>query len=90
MIEVRTVGDLWAKKHDGSGQVLVMANGCGVKVEKPEPALKTLVRDFVDSIREGTTPDITNCDVFEATRATLMARMSSKLGRTVRRTETLA
>ncbi len=90
MIEVRTAGDLWAKKHDGSGQVLVMANGCGVKTEKPEPASKTLVRDFVDSIREGATPDITNHDVFEATRATLMARMSSKLGRTVRRAETLA
>ncbi|HDS74513.1 MAG TPA: Gfo/Idh/MocA family oxidoreductase, partial [Firmicutes bacterium] len=90
MIEVRTAGDLWAKKPDTSGQILVMTNTDGVKVEKPEPPSKTLVQDFVDSIREGTTPDIMNRDVFEATRATLMARMSSKLSRTVLRGETLA
>jgi hypothetical protein len=53
------------------------------------PAEKDLVRDFVDSIVHGIPSEISNSDAFEATRATLMARLSCQLGRTVTRGETL-
>jgi len=87
MIEVRTAGDLWAGQGTPRPEVLVMANGGPPRRVDLLPPEKTLVRDFLESLHLGTTPAISNEDVFEATRATLMARQSCRLGRTVHRRE---
>jgi predicted dehydrogenase len=89
MIEVRTAGDLWAKKRKASDEILIMTDSESPTKVDHLPATKTVVRDFVDSLHSETAPAITNEDVFEATRGAIMARMSAKLGRTVRRQETL-
>ena len=86
MIEVRTSGDLWAKKRQAD--VLVMTNDTKPTRVEPLPADRTLVADFVSSIQRGTEPEITNEDVFEAMRTVLMARESVKSGRSVSRRET--
>jgi len=89
MIEVRTAGDLWSGKKQPPPEVLLMSDDSPPTRAKPLPPTKTLVRDFLESVHLGTKPEISNEDVFEATRATLMARESSRLGRTVRRGEGL-
>jgi len=90
MIEVRTVGDLWSRRKESPAEVLLMTDETPPTKADPLPPETTLVRDFLESVQRGTSPEITNTDVFEATRATLMARLSARLGRTVRRHETFA
>lgn len=89
MIEVRTAGDLWSGGAERPAEVLLMTDDTPPTKAEPLPPEKTIVRDFVESIHLGTRPEISNADAFEATRATLMARMSVQLGRTVRRRETM-
>ena len=85
MLEARTAGDLWSGKENRPSELLLMSNDrppCKVDLVPPE---NNLVQDFVQSIRCGTERYLSNTDVFEATRATLMARISTRLGRTVTR-----
>ena len=87
MIEVRTSGDLWGGEIGKEPQVLFISDTQpatrfdGIGPERP------LVHDFLRSITDGRPAEITTADVFEATRTTLMARLSCKLGRTVTRSE---
>jgi predicted dehydrogenase len=89
MIEVRTAGDLWSSDEATRPRVLIMSDDRAPQQLDGLPAEKDLVRDFVDSIVHGIPSEISNSDTFEATRATLMARLSCQLGRTVTRGETL-
>ena len=89
MIEVRTAGDLWSRKKKLKPEILLISDRATATKVDPLPPETTLVRDFIDSIAHGTPAQITNEDVFEATRATLMARESCRLGRTVSRRETM-
>ncbi len=89
MIEVRTAGDLWAKRHDKAGHVLVMTEDTPPKKLEYDMPGRTLVEDFIGGITGAAEQTLTTQDAFEATRATLMARRSAKLGRTVTRDETL-
>jgi len=89
MIEIRTAGDLWSEQHTRDGQVLLMSDGDEPVRLDYEPPKETLVADFLGSIYGDTKPVLSTNDAFEATRATLMARRSAKLGRTVKREETL-
>ena len=88
-IEVRTAGDLWSGQEKPAAEVLIMTSDTAPVRVDPLPPEKSLYRDFIDSVFTGTTPEIANRDVFEATRAMLMARMSAQRGRMVTRIETL-
>ena len=86
-LEARTAGDLWSNAKDKPSELLLISDGskaCKVDLTPPK---KSLVQDFVDSIVHGEPACIPNADAFEATRATLMARMSTRLGRMVKRSE---
>ncbi len=89
-IEVRTAGDLWSKKSKPSPEVLLMSDDDEPTKLDLLPPTTTLVRDFMDDTMGGAPALIGNEDVFEATRATLMARESCRLGRTVTRRESMA
>jgi predicted dehydrogenase len=89
MIEVRAAGDLWTRKKKCPPELMVMTdNRDPVRFAPGKPDV-TMVDDFLASTYGDAKPILSNTDVFEATRASLMARESTKLGRTVKRHETL-